>query len=341
MDTPDLRNGSDATVEIFPQLGLDGAAVALVVIKQQWSFTEDNRLVGGDRAEIIYADELSNPDDPDHSGIALHSDICLHKPFTDVLVMGSAVPYGGTPAHELDVLVRVGPVDRTLKVYGRRVWYKGLTAMVPTPPEPFTAQPIVWEAAFGGLDTSDPNGAPLEEPRNPVGCGLARDPETLLHQSCPSVEDPRALISNHRSRPAPAGLSPIGRHWMPRRQFTGTLDEVWMKTRMPLLPLDFDARHNQCAPPESIVPGYLSGGELVQVHHMSALGPIQFSLPKLRFFVGAMVDGQLQESPVALDTVLLRPTEDRTLDLTWRALIPIPRPHHRLRYVQVHERAWV
>lgn len=339
MDAPELRNGSDATVELIPQIAANGAVVTLVIIKQRWIITEDNRLVDA-KAEVTFADELNDPDNPERSSIKAPSDVCLFKPNTDVVVIGHATEYDAAPVRELDVLVRVGSIERELKVFGPRVWYSGVTAMVPTPPEYFEAQPIRWEDAFGGFDTSDENAPPLEEARNPVGRGLVRHADSLLHQPCPSIEDPRGLIANHRSRPTPAGLGPIGRHWQPRRKYVGTMDQAWMETRMPLPPLDQDALHHQIAPAELIAPGYLRGGELVQIHHMHASGPIQFELPKLRFFVGARCDHELKEFKPVLDTVVLRPSDERSVDISWRTQVPMLRPASRVEYIQVHAKEW-
>lgn len=160
MDTPELKNGTQAAVALIPGIANDGAVVLSVILKQRWTITPDQRVVDGGPAPIVYADELRDPEDPDHSSIIAPSDICQHKPTTDVVILGSAIAYGGQPVRELDVFVRVGPVQRTLRVFGPRVWYRGVTALTPTPPESFESQAIRWEDAFGGLDASDPNGAP-------------------------------------------------------------------------------------------------------------------------------------------------------------------------------------
>jgi hypothetical protein len=115
------------------------------------------------------------------------------------------------------------------------------------------------------------------------------------------------------------------------------MDEAWMEERMPLLPPDFDDRFNQAAPPELITPSHLTGGELVQIGNVSADGPMQFTLPRLHFFVGARTGSGLEEHRAVLDTILIQGTA-RAFEMTWRAVVPIPRPADRLKYIQVHDK---
>ncbi|MFK7989808.1 MAG: DUF2169 domain-containing protein [Sandaracinaceae bacterium] len=342
MDPPPLRNGSRASVEVLPHFSdRDGAYVGIVLIKERFAASRDGvvRRAGG--AEVKYADELWNPKEPETSSIRLPSDMCLSKPSTDVLVLGEArAPYRES-VRQLDVQVRVGPVQKALRVFGPRAWYRGgVGRMELSPPEPFESTPIRWELAFGGSDyETDPN-HPLEEPRNPVGTGLVSDPQELIGMPGPNIEDPTDLISTHRSRPRPAGFGPIGRHWMPRRTYTGTVDEQWMEERMPLLPLDFDDRFNQASPPDQITPEPLRGGERVEVLGMHEEGAFAFDLPRLRFFVGVQTKDALSQHPPQLDTVLLH-ANDRSVELTWRSVVPLPRRAADVRFVQVHEKEWL
>lgn len=342
MNTPELQNASAATVALVPQLGRDGSNQVLVLIKERFSIHPGSaRVTRVGEAEVRYADEPWDPDAPEASSIKLPADVCLRKPSTDVIVVGSAVSKGLQPVKQLDVHVEVGPVSKSLRVFGTRVWYKGALGLTLGPPQPFTSVPLRWELAYGGFDTSDPDKPPLEEPRNPLGRGVTRSPESLVHQPGPQIEDPRDLISTVRTRPAPAGVGALGRHWEPRRSYTGTMDERWMKERMPLPPLDFDERHHQAATPDLICPEYLKGGEIVRILNMAEQGLYQFALPSLYFGVTARKDGKNTEYRPVLDTVLLRPTDEQTLELTWRTVVPMPRPSRRLEFIQVIEKELV
>jgi hypothetical protein len=337
MNAPPLKQGTRAEVQLIPQLGMDGAILILVVIKERFFVGGDGRLTRVGGAKPVLADLPWDEDDAENSSIKLPSDICLRKPSTDVIVVGSAMAPDKRRVREIDVLVRVGPVERVLHVTGTRVWYRGAAGLALSAPEPFDEVPLRWEYAWGGADYTDPL-RPLEEARNPVGRGVTKNPSSLLHQPGPQIEDPREPITGAGGRPTPAGLGAIGRSWMPRRQYTGTMDEAWQKERMPLPPADFDERFNQVAPPEQITREPLRGGERVQIHNLSADGSMQFELPRLHFFVGArLLPGGMTEHRTMLDTVLLQPSE-RWVDLTWRAVVPRPRPASRLDFVQVHEK---
>lgn len=335
---PLLSKATNASVDLIPQLGRDGDMVLVVILKERFFVSRRDRVERVGDAEIRKADELWDEDEPDKSSVMFPSDVCIRKPSTDVLVVGDAVgPYAPRVKH-LDVLVRVGPVKKLLRVFGTRVWYQRLTSLALSPPEPFESRPIKWEEAFGGFDDTDRDKPPLEEPRNPVGRGLARSRASLVDKPGPSVEDPTDLISNDSSRPTPAGLGALGRHWMPRRQYVGTIDDLWKKERMPLLPVDFDERYNQLATPELITPSPLQGGEPVEVVNMCAAGALKFNLPRIVFHVGAAYDdGTTKEYRTMLDTVLLLPTS-RVVEMTWRTALLVPRPARKLRTIRVFEK---
>jgi hypothetical protein len=173
---------------------------------------------------------------------------------------------------------------------------------------------------------------PMEEPRNPVGMGIARDPATLTHKPAPFIEDPAHPISSVRSRPPPAGLGAIGRHWEPRRSFLGTYDTAWLEQRAPLLPLDHDDRANLCASPGLTAVPPLAGGEDVALLNLTpGGGTVAFHLPRLRVTVDLEVKGQPPATltphldTVLLDTVAPTAPNDVLIELVWRAAFRSPR----------------
>ncbi len=339
MRLPDLKKRTSATVAVVPQFGMDGAVIAVVIIKEAFTIDRAGRVARTGDAAVNPVDVPWDPDAPETSTVRLPSDVCIRKPATDVVVAGSAVAPGGARARVLDVAVRVGELQRAVRVFGPRVWYRGALGLALSEPAEFEDVPLRWELAWGGADFSDPE-SPVEEPRNPAGRGVVRDPATLVDALGPQIEDPERPIETHRSRPVPAGLACIGRNFMPRRGYAGTADDLWMRERMPLPPADFDDRFNLVAAPGLTADGYLRGGERVVVTNMSASGPLAFELPRLHFFAGAEVRGELVAAPVAMDTVLLLPGE-RRVELTWRAAITLPRRLGEVGFIQVHEKARV
>jgi len=336
MNPPPLSKATTATVQLLPQLAASGEGFVVVVVKQRFQVTAEGKTERTGGAKVNVADVPWDEDEAESSSTKLPSDLCLHKPSTDVLVVGSAMARGRVPVRQLDVGLRVGSMQKVLRVSGTRVWYRGLVGLALSEPEPFEEVPLRWEYAYGGRDESDPK-KPLEESRNPVGRGVARDPASLAGKPAPAIEDVAHLISSNRSSPPPMGVGPIGRHWLPRKKYAGTYDDEWKKTRMPLPPLDVDPRFEQVAPPDQIAPSYLRGGEPVGLQNLCAEGPLVFELPRLAFFVGGRLDGKLVERRTAMDTLVLFPNES-ALEMTWRATVPVPRPSHRLEGIQVHER---
>jgi hypothetical protein len=333
---PPLKKGTLAAVEVVPQLAMNGAVLALVLVKQRYVVSPGQvvRAVAG--AEVRLADELWDPEHPDRSSVRYPADVCLDKPGTDVVVSGAAMGLGDVTQTELLASVRVGELSRAVRAVGPRRWVRAMGELRLGDPIPFRAVPVRWELAWGGADFTDPRN-PVEEPRNPVGRGVVRDLDTLDGEPGPQIEDPMEPITTPTEPYRPAGFGPLGRHWSPRRQHVGTVDDAWLRERMPLWPADTDARLHQCAVPELTAPAHLRGGEAVEVVNMCATGPLRFSLPRPHYFVGMRLDGALREFPSVLDTVLLEP-DLRRFEMTWRAVLPMPARLSRVDYIQVHEK---
>src|SRR6185437_4057218 len=93
--------------------------------------------------------------DPARTSRRLDADLLALKPGTDVVLDACAHAPKGRPAPSVPVSLRVGEIDKTLVVHGTRVYYRGAIGLTTTNPVPFTTQPIHYEWAFGGTDTSD------------------------------------------------------------------------------------------------------------------------------------------------------------------------------------------
>ena len=268
---------------------------------------------------VTLADEYYG--DPTDSSLRVSAEIHIGKPGTDVLVIGRAWGSQGHPVRE--VLVRVVAAERqkAIRVLGDRVWLPDGT---PSAPEPFEAMPLVWERAFGGVHPLADR--TLAEERNPIGVGFAgkRSAEELAGQPVPNLVSPDELLERQGQLVTPVCFAPSAAHWLPRRAFAGTYDEVWQRKRAPYLPTDFDPRFLQCAAPELTFDRYLSGGEPIEVHGASPEGPIAFAIPAANLHVEVKVAGNVEHPPANLETVLLEPDENRVA-LTWRAALPCDR----------------
>ena len=168
--------------------------------------------------------------DPGKSSIKQPSGHQLDQAGTDVLMLGTAHAPGGRATTQMDVSLAVGPVRKTLRVLGDRVWERARTDALDLPPGAVRKMPLVWERAFGGTDRK---GADLRgEARNPVGAGYrARNGEKELDGlPLPNLEDPEHLIGSWKDTAAArllrADLRPLGASQVLRRYLRRALAET-------------------------------------------------------------------------------------------------------------------
>ena len=324
-----LKNPTGLAAATFLSPDPDGVDTLYAVVKGTFALDEPTDAAGvpplaAEQVPVTLAPEHWG--DPAASSFKVASDVCLLKPATDVLLVGHARAPNGRPTTWMDVGFAVGPVRKAVRVFGERVWLRD-AGWTPSAPAPFTEMPLVWERAFGGREEVD--GVPYEEARNPVGAGFhapgGAGPQVGM--PLPNLEDPGDAT-------APACFAPICAHWMPRRRWAGTYDEAWQTRRAPYLPTDFDPRFFQLAPPDQIAPGYLQGGEPVELHGVSPHGPVRFVLPRVHVEVGFVLDGAEQPRPVVLDTVTIDADAARLL-LVWRAALACDKKALRVSAVRV------
>ena len=290
---------------------------------------------------VGFGDELYDP--VNGGSVKFESDAAPFKPRADIALVGHAYARGGSPVRALDVSLRVGTVQKSLRVFGDRHW-RCLSRFLPvssSPAEPFTKMELVYERAFGGIDKE--GGGFCEE--NLVGCGFfAKKKKKVIDGApLPNIETPGSLIKSWKDHPSPAGFGFYGRAWSPRKKYLGTYDETWRKERSPRPPLDFSFDYYNAAHPDFQVRGYLKGDEEVELVNLTLNGYLRFWLPGVKIncsvtktFELLAAPGQNDESqnpeskakaftePVDLnlDTLCLIPDEKR-LYMVWRGLCPV------------------
>lgn len=334
MSAPAIDNETDFVVAPHVLLEADGEKL-VTIVKATFEQDEAGTLVPARLPRPIrYADEPWG--DPVTTPARYPADACGNKPATDVVVVADGHAPDGKPVPSFDVAVKVGPVDKTLRVFGLRVWQQGGAGL--SAPRPLTRQAIRYDFAWGGLDDQNPAHG---EPRNPVGLGMLEDKSRLTHQPAPCIEDPLHPIHSADTAPPPAGFGAIGPHWLPRRQWVGTYDDTWLRDQAPLLPADFDARANQCASPDLVATPHLSGGEEVGLLNLCpGGGALAFLLPQVALEVVHQRDGHSpSRHRPPLDTVLIDTLEVTapsrvTVELVWRTVTSMPR-YGRQQHIQV------
>jgi hypothetical protein len=333
-----LQNPTGLAASVFLSPDPDGVDTLYAVVKGTFALDAPLDAAGEPPPAAEQVPVTASPEhwgDPATSSFKAASDIYLLKPATDVLLVGHAHAPNGRPTTWMDVGLAVGPIRKAVRVFGDRVWLHDVV-WAPSAPAPFTKMPLVWERAFGGREEVD--GVPYEEPRNPVGAGFrsAQGPGPQPGMPLPNLEDPTDPVTSWKAG-TPACFAPICAHWVPRRQWAGTYDERWVKERAPYLPTDFDPRFFQLAPPDQIAPGYLAGGEPVELHGISPWGPVRFALPRVAVDVTFVVDGAEQPRPTVMDTVIIDADTARLM-LVWRAALPCDKQALKVSVIRVAAR---
>lgn len=313
----------------------DGRETLLVAIKATFALAPGAvaPTLADEQPPIVLTDEYAG--EPGQSSIARASEMLPPKPAADVLLRGCAYAKGARDVETM-VTLRLPPIQKTVRVIGDRVWTGAHGA---SRPAPVAGVPLTYERAFGGRDDSGERPDACAE--NPVGVGFRgrRSRLPVAGAPLPNVEHPSSPMKSPTDRPAPIGFGPIGPDWRPRSTYAGTYDAKWERDRMPLLPLDFDPRFHQLAPPDQILPGHIRGGEWVTITSVRPGGEgFHFAVPAIRPAVVVRLGGERHTPQVQGDTLLVD-AEAQRLSLVFRAVLPMPGRVEDLAWIKVEEPA--
>lgn len=295
----------------------EGAEVWLVAVKATFDIAPDGSLtVSPEQPPVLRVPEYVG--DPGRSSLKFDTDLVLTKQTTDVTVVGHAYAPDERPVTQLNVGVRVGPIEKRLVIFGDRRW--GRTGC--SSPEPFVTMPLLYERAFGGVDAKSAHPDRDWDWRNPIGTGFCTSAENAVGTLLPNIEYPDQLLRSWQERPAPAGLGPVQCHWQPRAALAGTYDDAWARHRQPLLPADFDDRFFQCAPRDQQASSFFRGGEPVFLYGLAPTGEVGFTLPKI--FLGFETYFENGTSEVHRDRALhsvIIDTDAMRVSLVWHTAL--------------------
>jgi hypothetical protein len=314
----------------------DGLHEWIVAVKGTYDIKSDGTvMLAEEQLEPLIAPEYCG--EPGVSSLRYDADLVAPKPTTDVILNGTAYAPKGRPSSKFLVSLRVGPVEKAIRVVGNRRWKRGLVGLTESSVEPITALPIVYERAYGGYDHTDPDPKKQRmDSRNPVGCGVVAKSEHRLGQPLPNFEYPKGSIE----KAGPAGFGAIDCYWSPRRELMGTYDAAWQQNRLPLLPHDWDPRSLLCSPSDQQPESHFFGGEPVQLINLTPNGKLSFTLPKVHLTFNTRIDRRREEHRSRLSTVIIEPDYPR-VTMVWLTSLSCPTDVDYLEETIVREKPYI
>ncbi len=341
----DLLNATRMPAAYTMGVEPDGRERLVVVVKGTFTLprrTGETARLADEQVPLVMADTFTG--EPGFSAPCQEAEFPPHKSRCDVLLLGSAHAPGGLPAERVPVGLRVGELKKAFMVTGERRWQGIATVIRPGQITPFQRQPISYDGAFGGVDHYGPAESMDDAyPYNPVGKGWHKHVLASLVDGTPmpvTEETARPVVDPGADYP-PMAFGPVGRGWLPRREFAGTYDDAWLEHTFPFLPRDFDPRYYQAAPGDQQIP-YPRGGEPVTLLNLFPQGRLDFQLPPVEVpVVFFRKRGGREETVAVIDTLLFEPDEER-FSMVWRASLPLKRDMFEIAQVLVGRmsRAW-
>jgi hypothetical protein len=320
----ELINSTAFKATAQPMMGRKDRPTLTVIVKGTFVFAWEHTELAPEQVPIAYGDSLY--DENEGGGVRYETDLVPFKPFTDVVLDATAHAPRSRPARTMQVSVAVGPVQKHLMVFGKRLWNHarvlGRKRYVITEAQPFLTQPIRYCEAFGGLDQT--TGEYFDYNLSGKGFYSVKTKANLAGKPLPLIEDPKHLIKSPADRPPTAGLGFYNRSWLPRARYSGTFDKAWRAERCPRMPKDFSYRFYNCAHPHLQVKGYLSGNEPVELINLTGEGQVRFALPAIIPVcrVQRVRQKEIEKIAMNLDTVFIEPDRHRFC-LVWRGTVAL------------------
>jgi hypothetical protein len=318
----ELNNTTAFQATALPMMGPGDQSMLTMIVKATFTFSMGKTEPAVDQAPIAFGDTFYE----DLQGqVHYETDMSPFKPRTDVVLSGTAYAPEGKPSASVDVGLRVGPVQKNLKIIGRRLWnHAGVLSrrFVPTHAEPFVSRPIRYTDAFGGMDEN--SGEYCAENLSGKGYYSIKTKTNLAGQPLPNIEDPNHLIQSPKDHPTPVGFGFYHRAWHPRATYAGTYDNTWHIERRPWYPKNFNFRFYNGAHPDLQAEGYLQGNEPVKLVNLTPEGTVEFDLPGIvpQCRARRVATNTTEPIPINLDTVFIE-SDQHTFCLVWRGSIPL------------------
>ncbi len=223
----------------------------------------------------------------------------LPKTCGEFLLAGHAYIYDGDDENDngnkqTEVSVQIADKNKTLNVFGQRCWEKALLRGArPSEPETIT-QPIAlnWKNAYGGE----------KHKLNPEGTGFTQQ------SPLPKLETTDQAIRSSGKKILPASFLPMPITWPQRAKYEGKYKGDWFEQYFPSYPPTTDLRLFNSVSDDQHIDGFFAGNETFCLTHVHPKTPqINGCLPGVTARAFLRIEDQLQELPLALDTVWFMP----------------------------------
>lgn len=245
-------------------------------------------------------------------------DLGMPKRSAEFLATGHAyTAHQETPRNRCVARVRVGELEKTLRVSGDRYWLDGRA----TDPLPFESMPLDWSRAFGGPSFAD----------NPLGIGA--EDETVRGvrtRRLPNVELPGSPMHRPDQSVRPASFSALDVMWPERFARIGkAYDAQWVAEGFPGYARDMDWHLFNAAPQDQWWHGadHIPDAAPYAIWNMHPTQACQRGqLPDWRarcFVTRTENDGEVfEEAPMRLSTAWFFPHRERIV-LIYHGLLDI------------------
>lgn len=316
--TSRIKNSTSTAVDAVDRLADDGHDVLIVASKLSFRFDAAGKLLLTARPLRQYAVN------DDVGGIRFPHDFPLERPGTDVLLIGTSLP-ARAPANSRLVTFSAGPMKKSIRLYGPRVFMKSAVGVRPGPAAAIVATPLRFDHVFGGRDGDE------YDPKNPIGRGFAKNPDTLVGKEAHRLE-PADLTNLQLTS---ACFAPVDCAWEPRRSLTGTYDAVWRENRAPIPPQDRDPLFHSDALPEQRSPRPLVTPLVIELSGIYGDDVVRLQVPEYRIVVTTHIE---RRDPVISEASLARVLVDadaRIVELLFVARQRLPRKWESLGAIRI------
>lgn len=223
---------------IVPSGNNKGVPILSVLAKKTYTISNQHKPVEAKEQELLVeSDVYTDPDNPMYSDVLAETDMAAYKLSTDVIILGKARSPKGKKAYHLDCDARVGPLKKTVRVFGNRKaeerTFRGISI---GDPEPFNEIEFCYSNAFGGV-TRNKEGTLFAYYPNPIGKGFSIKGgfENILEIELPNLEDVEfpltpdnvvlSKFEEWKTAPKPASMGWTKRSFYPRYTYAGVLPE--------------------------------------------------------------------------------------------------------------------